>query len=112
MGFLYLPTYLGSPVNPQRKVMQKVSTLFLWLLFEGEAPQKGNGMDELPHIGEQIRVELKRQGRSNVWLAQQLSCNPRTISKIFHKRYIDTFQLWQISKALDYDFFQLYSKLL
>lgn len=90
--------------------MQKVSTLFLWLLFEGEALQKSNGMDELPHIGERIRAELKRQGRSNIWLAQQLSCNPRTISKIFHKHYIDTCQLWQISKALDYDFFQLYSE--
>ena len=67
-------------------------------------------MDELPHIGERIRAELKRQGRSNVWLAQQLSCNPRTISKIFHKHYIDTYQLWQISKALDCDFFQLYSE--
>ena len=90
--------------------MQKVSTLFLWLLFEGEAPKRASGMDELPHIGERIRAELKRQGRSNVWLAQQLSCNPRTISKIFHKHYIDTYQLWQISKALDCDFFQLYSE--
>ncbi len=69
-------------------------------------------MNELPHIGDVIRAELKRQGRSNVWLAQQLSCNPRTISKIFQKRYIDTCQLWQISKALDYDFFQVYSELL
>lgn len=92
--------------------MQKVSTLFLWLLFESEALQRAIGMDELPHIGETIRAELKRQGRSNVWLAQQLSCNPRTISKIFHKHYIDTYQLWQISKALDHDFFRLYSKLL
>ena len=92
--------------------MQKVSTLSLWLLFEGGGSAKGNGMNELPHIGEAIRAELKRQGRSNIWLAQQLSCNPRTISKIFHKHYIDTYQLWQISKALDYDFFELYSELL
>lgn len=69
-------------------------------------------MNELPHIGEHIRAELKRQGRSNVWLAQRLSCNPRTISKIFQKHYIDTHQLWQISKALDHDFFGLYSDLL
>jgi len=92
--------------------MQKVSTLSLWLLFEGGALQRASWMNELPHIGEAIRAELKRQGRSNVWLAQQLSCNPRTISKIFHKHYIDTYQLWQISKALDYDFFKLYSELL
>lgn len=92
--------------------MQKVSTLSLWLLFEGEALRRASRMNELPHIGEAIRAELKRQGRSNVWLAQQLSCNPRTISKIFHKRYIDTYQLWQISKALNHDFFHLYSELL
>ncbi len=92
--------------------MQKVSTLSLWLLFEGKARQRAIGMNELPHIGEAIRAELKRQGRSNTWLAQQLSCNPRTISKIFQKRYIDTCQLWQISKALGFDFFQLYSDLL
>ena len=80
--------------------------------FWGEARQRAIGMNELPHIGDVIRAELKRQGRSNVWLAQQLSCNPRTISKIFQKRYIDTCQLWQISKALDCDFFQVYSELL
>lgn len=65
-----------------------------------------------PHIGELIRKELKRQGRTNVWLAQQLSCNPRTISKIFQKQYIDTYQLFRISKALQYDFFKVYSELL
>ena len=92
--------------------MQKVSTLSLWLLFEGEAQQRASVMNELPHIGEAIRAELKRQGRSNIWLAQQLSCNPRTISKIFHKHFIDTYHLWQISKALDFDFFCLYSELL
>ena len=69
-------------------------------------------MNELPHIGELIRRELRRQGRSNVWLSEQISCNPRTISKIFKKHYIDTCQLWQISKALSYDFFKVYSELL
>ena len=69
-------------------------------------------MTVIPHIGKLISAELKQQGRTNVWLAKQLSCNPRTISKIFHKHYIDTYQLWQISKALDYDFFHLYSDLL
>ena len=69
-------------------------------------------MNELPHIGELIRQELRRQGRSNVWLSEQISCNPRTVSKIFKKQYIDTYQLWQISKALDYDFFKVYSELL
>ena len=77
----------------------------------------GNGADhtvnmEMLNAATAGEAELKRQGRSNVWLAQQLLCNPRTISKIFQKRYIDTCQLWQISKALDHDFFHLYSDLL
>ena len=69
-------------------------------------------MNELPYIGELIKQEMRRQGRSNVWLSQQISCNPRTISKIFKKHYIDTFQLWQISKALNHDFFKMYTDLL
>ena len=69
-------------------------------------------MTIIPHIGKLIKAELKQQGRTNVWLAKQLSCNPRTISKIFQKQHIDTYQLFQISKALDYDFFKVYSDLL
>lgn len=72
----------------------------------------GKTMNELPHIGELIRQELRQQGRSNVWLSQQIHCNQRTISKIFKKQYIDTCQLWQISKALNHDFFKVYSDLL
>lgn len=70
-----------------------------------------NKMNELPHIGELIRAELHRQGRSNAWLAQQLACHPRTVGKIFQKDIIDTRQLLIISKALQYDFFKHYSDL-
>ena len=72
---------------------------------------KPDGTEDL-HIGHLIRSELKRQGRTNVWLAEQLSCNPRTISKIFNKKYIDTYQLLRISKVLQYDFFKVYSELI
>ena len=72
----------------------------------------GKIMNELPHIGELIRQELRRQGRSNVWLSEQIPCTQRTVSKIFTKHYIDTYQRWQISKALGYDFFKAYSDLL
>ena len=68
--------------------------------------------DKSPHIGKLIREELRRQGRTNVWLAQQLPCNPRTISKIFHKQYIDTHQLLRISKAMRFDFFKTFSDLI
>lgn len=66
-------------------------------------------MKEPAHIGELIKEELRRQGRSNVWLARQLSCNVRTVVKIFHKQTIDTQQLMKISKILDYDFFKIFS---
>lgn len=74
-------------------------------------PYSSGGIN-IPHIGELIRLELKRQGRTNIWLAQQLSCNPRTISKIFHKQFIDTYQLLRISQALQCDFFKVYSELI
>lgn len=80
------------------------------LMTSNMTPSRGGASD--PHIGELIRQELKRQGRTNIWLAAQLSCNPRTISKIFHKQYIDTYLLFRISKILEHDFFKVYSELL
>ena len=67
---------------------------------------------ELFQIGQIIKQELRRQGRTNAWLAEQIHVNPRTINKIFLKNVIDTHQLLIISKALNYDFFSLYSNLL
>lgn len=67
---------------------------------------------ELFQIGQIIKQELRRQGRTNTWLAEQIHVNPRTINKIFLKNVIDTQQLLIISKALNYDFFSLYSDLL
>ena len=64
------------------------------------------------HIGKIIRQELRNQGRSNVWLAKQLACHPRTIGKIFQKQFIDTLLLLRISKALQHDFFKYYSDLM
>lgn len=63
-----------------------------------------------PHIGHLIRDELRRQRKTNVWLAQQLCVNPRTVNKIFEKEYIDTFQLFQISQSLRVDFFHCFSE--
>lgn len=64
------------------------------------------------YIGHVIRDELRRQGRTNRWLADQIHVNPRTINKIFLKSVIDTQQLLEISKAMNYDFFKLYSELI
>lgn len=67
-------------------------------------------MDEELHIGHIIREELRRQGKTNKWFAQELNLNPRTINKLFQKQYIDTAQLLQISEVLKVDFFEYYSE--
>lgn len=63
-------------------------------------------------IGTIIRDELRRQGRTNEWLAAKIGVNLRTVNKIFLKQSIDTVQLYRISKALDTDFFNVYSEAL
>ena len=64
------------------------------------------------HIGSIIRCELRKQNRSNRWLAEQIGVIPRTINKIFLKQDIDTAQLFRISKAMQIDFFAYYSSIL
>ena len=61
-------------------------------------------------IGPIIREELRRQGRTNLWLAERINVNPRTVNKIFQKVSIDSQQLMLISCALGVDFFQYYSR--
>ena len=64
------------------------------------------------HRGSIIRCELRKQNRSNRWLAEQIGVIPRTINKIFLKQDIDTAQLFRISKAMQIDFFAYYSSIL
>ena len=61
------------------------------------------------HIGSIIRDELRRLGKTNGWLAEQINVNPRTINKIFLKSIIDTQQLFLISQVMGVDFFKFYS---
>ena len=63
-------------------------------------------------IGERIKQELKRQGKTSVWLAKQLSCHRTNICKVYGRASIDTRMLLHISKLLNYDFFKLYSEIL
>lgn len=60
-------------------------------------------------IGTIIRDELRRQGKTNQWLAEHISVNIRTVNKIFQKVSIDTQQLLLISCVLGVDFFRYYS---
>ena len=71
--------------------------------------RKKNSNMQVP-IGQLIRDELRRQGKTNQWLASQIHVNPRTINKIFQKEVIDTNQLFLISKVLNVDFFKAYSE--
>jgi plasmid maintenance system antidote protein VapI len=62
------------------------------------------------HIGHLIREELRRQGRTNQWLADQLSVERCTVQRLFNKPSIDTQQLFRISKILGKDMFFHYSQ--
>lgn len=60
-------------------------------------------------IGELIKQELKKQGKTSVWLAKQLGCHRTNIYKVYGRTTIDTGMLLHICKLLNYDFFKLYS---
>lgn len=62
------------------------------------------------HIGEAIRKELERQGKTVTWLAEQLPCHRTNIYRIFDKPSIDTNILFHISQILKYDFFADFTK--
>lgn len=59
------------------------------------------------HIGELIREELQRQGRSTTWFAKQLYCDRTNVYDIFKRKSLDT-ELLRISIILKHNFFQEY----
>ena len=63
-------------------------------------------------IGELIKEELKRQGKTSVWLAKELGCHRTNIYKVYGRATIDTGMLFHISKLLNVDFFKMYSEAL
>ena len=64
------------------------------------------------HIGNLIRDELLRQGRTANWLAQKLCCDRTNVYKLFNRSTIDTELLLRVSRILEYDFFRLYQEAL
>ena len=64
------------------------------------------------HIGNLIRDELRRQGHTNAWLAEQIGVTPRTLQKLFNKPSIDTQYLLLISQVLRTNFFRFYASVL
>lgn len=68
--------------------------------------KKGTSNFEEFHIGNLIKAELQRQGRTITWLAGEVHCTRENLYKIFHHPWINTDMLLNISEALQHDFFK------
>ena len=64
------------------------------------------------HIGQRIKAELKRQGRTVTWLASQLHLSRQHMYYLLSHSYIYSDLLLRISDTMDFDFFSLYSEFL
>ena len=63
------------------------------------------GMEDF-HIGNCIKAELDRQGRSITWLAEEVHCSRENLYKILRNSWINTDLLFKVSDALHHDFFK------
>lgn len=61
------------------------------------------------HIGQLIKQEMDKQGKTVSWLARELSYCRTNVYKIYDKKSIDTDLLLRISILLKHDFFASYS---
>lgn len=62
------------------------------------------------HMGNLIRQRMKEKQISVVLMAKHLSCSRNNVYKLLNKYSMDTEVLVKISRLLDFDFFELYSK--
>ncbi len=58
------------------------------------------------HIGNLIKAELQRQGRTITWLAQELGCTRDNLYKICQHSFVNTDLLFKISEVTRHDFFK------
>lgn len=56
------------------------------------------------NVGQMVRDELLRQGRTVNWLAKEIYCEKSNVYKLFKRRSIDLAQLMRISEVLNYNF--------
>ena len=70
------------------------------------------GIQNQIHIGNCIKEQLSKKGKTTVWLAKQLGCHRTNLYNIYEKSTIDTGVLMRISRILDFNFFLLYSDIL
>ena len=64
---------------------------------------------EAPHIGQLIKAELKRQGRTVTWLAAQLNYSRQHMYYLLDHSFIYSDLLLRISEIMDFDFFRYYT---
>ena len=57
------------------------------------------------HVGKLIRERLKEEGKSVVWLAQELGCHRTNVYNIFEKNSLDTNTIRRISIIMRHNFF-------
>lgn len=62
------------------------------------------------HIGNEIRRVMEEKGIQPTWVAKKISTSQRNFYDLLKREAIGTDQLAEISTALEYDFFALYSK--
>ena len=61
-------------------------------------------VNAIPLIGEIIKEELNKQGKTTVWLAEQLGKDPSTVSKWCSNKMQPSLEmLMQIAEKLDVD---------
>lgn len=89
----------------------------LWARLRSLQPISPMNEENLPpiedfHLGKLIKAELARQGRTATWLAKQVHCTPENIYKTYRQKWVTMPLLFEISKALDCDFFKACSEYL
>lgn len=62
------------------------------------------------HIGSLIEEQVRKQKMNVSVFAKKLNCDRTNVYDIFKRSTIDTELLYRISKVLNYNFFDLYSK--
>ena len=98
--------YVGiceGPLSVETSVI-RIPRFFLCRGCNGILPAHSISLKMSIHIGQRIKEELERQGRSKVWLAQAINRSRTVCYNIFKNPTIDTGLLIQISKALNHDF--------
>ncbi|MGN0033734.1 MAG: XRE family transcriptional regulator [Candidatus Limimorpha sp.] len=62
------------------------------------------------HIGKAIKEYMKKQGRTEVWLARGVHCDPGNFNRTLKKPSIDMDLLRRISLLLEHNFCMEYAK--